>query len=252
VDDADWLIPEWPYANRVQVMTTTRAGGASLGPYRSFNLADHVADEPDRVASNRKRLQRSIGERPVQWLQQVHGTRVIRAGSDSVKQIVEADAAWTDEVGLALAVLTADCLPVVVVDESFTGVAIIHAGWRGLVDGILGKTLASFPFKGCFAWIGPAIGPSRYQVGAEVLDRVEGLGSVARGVIQLHGSSDSPDRSARKGYLDLFKLAEQQLHELGVEEVYCERLCTWEHADLYSYRRDGITGRMASMVWLVD
>lgn len=247
MDDPCCITPDWPYSDRVQVLTTTRVGGVSLGPYRSFNLADHVGDEPDSVITNRRRLHQMIGERPVQWLHQVHGTGLIRAGSESAQQTVEADAAWTDEAGLALAVLTADCLPVVLVDASFTGAAIIHAGWRGLVDGIFENALVSLPFERCFAWVGPGIGPAHYQVGMEVLSRVEALGSVADGVIlqsELSGSG--------KGYLDLFKLAERQLQGLGVEEVYCERLCTWENADLYSYRRDGVTGRMASMVWLGD
>ncbi len=241
--ESEWISPGWSYAERVCVVTTTRSGGSSMDHYRSFNLATHVGDDALDVAENRRRLRRAIGGLPIHWLRQVHGNRVIRAGAQTVGQDREADAVWTDEPQVALAVLTADCLPVVLVDRQFRGVAIAHAGWRGLVGGVLGRTLEAFPFQDCVAWIGPGIGPGAYEVGAEVLSAVETLGSVAEGVI-VRG------RSASKGHLDLFKLAEQQLRHLGVEEVWCDRLCTVQAEKLYSYRQLGVTGRMASLVWL--
>ena len=242
--ESSWIRPDPVFPERVQVATTTTTGGVSRGPYESFNLAQHVGDDPVDVAENRRRLVQSLGGLPVQWLNQVHGGEVVQAHKATANQVFEADGAWTEESGLVLAVLTADVLALVLIDGKFEALAIAHAGWRGLVDGILEQTLAAFPGNDCFAWIGPGIGPGAYEVGSEVTDAVMALRPEA-------GAALLPGDRAGKSYLNLSALAEMQLKREGVE-VYCDGLCTSQASDLYSYRRDGVTGRMATMVWLPE
>jgi YfiH family protein len=258
--EAAEIRPDWPYTDRIGLFCTLRTGGVSPAPFDSFNLAAHVGDDPDCVLENRRRLVERLGDRPVQWLTQVHGTRILRASRDTVGSAPEADGVWCDEQDLVLAILTADCLPVVLVDLEFGLLAAVHGGWRGLVGGVLEQALtalvtnaapsgrapvpgkAPLPGNGVVAWIGPGIGPERYEVGPEVLDAVRRMGDSASDAIGVG--------PAGKGHLDLFTLAESELQRLGVEEVYCERICTAGSADLYSHRRDGITGRMATLAWL--
>jgi len=239
----DSITPEWPYRDRVQVLTTTRLGGVSRPPYESLNLADHVGDERQDVMENRRRLQTALDDRSVCWLQQVHGNHVVRASAGTGAP-PRADAMWTQERELVLAVLTADCLPVVVLDKQGGSVAVVHGGWRGLAAGILSSACAALPGSDLAAWIGPGIGPEHYEVGADVLEPIKALGSFAVPAL-LQGKREG------KGYLDLFTLATLQLAQLGIEEVYCERRCTAQSLELYSYRRDGRTGRMATLAWLI-
>ncbi|TNF89925.1 MAG: peptidoglycan editing factor PgeF, partial [Gammaproteobacteria bacterium] len=205
-----------------------------------FNLADHVGDDPADVAANRSILSRSLGPLPIQWLEQVHGVRVVEAGLEAVPQ---ADAVWTADRGQVLAVLTADCLPVVLADRAGDAVAIAHGGWRGLVAGILAETVRAMPVRPEIAWLGPAIGADVYEVGEEVLELVvredvQFEAAVARGPLP------------GKGYLDLSQLAALQLSEMGIEEIYQSGLSTWDTERFYSYRREGRTGRMATLAWL--
>ena len=236
----DWVEPDWPYADGLRVLTTTRAGGVSQGPWRGFNLADHVADHPDHVRQNRQILQTHLGAAPVQWLEQVHGVRVVEAGEETLPR---ADAVWTMARGQVLAVLTADCLPVVLADRAGQVVAVAHGGWRGLVDGVLSETVAAMKVKPEIAWLGPAIGADVYEVGEEVLARV-----LAADVSFAAATRRSP--LPGKGSLDLSSLAELQLKKAGVTEVYASGLSTWDTERFYSYRREGQTGRMATLVWL--
>ena len=155
----------------------------------------------------------------------------------------EADGAWTRERGLAIAVLTADCLPIVLVARGFDALAVVHAGWRGLAGGVLAAACERLPGAPGSAWIGPGIGASRYEVGSEVLAEVRALGPYVEASIRQGVRSG-------KGYLDLAGLATLQLRSLGVLEVYCDRSCTADTPGLYSYRRDGVTGRMATLAWL--
>lgn len=239
-DSIDWVEADWPLRDRLRVVTTTRAGGVSSGPCSGFNLAAHVDDNPEDVAANRQILARHLGALPIQWLDQVHGTRVVEAGRETLP---EADAVWTAERGQVLAVLTADCLPVVLADGAGQSVAIAHGGWRGLVDGILEATVAAMPIQPEVAWLGPAIGADVYEVGEEVL-------------IQVSGEDGRLEQALRrgprpgKGYLDLARLAELKLAELGIQAVYNCGLSTWDTSRFYSYRREGRTGRMATLAWL--
>jgi len=237
--------PVWPYADRIRIFTTTRSGGVSRPPFDSFNLGDHVGDSPGSVLENRRRLSSLLGDRSVHWMNQVHGTDVVRASGQPTdsRGAPRADGIWTSETGLALGVLTADCLPVVLVNESFSACAVAHGGWRGLVGGVLAATLEALPGSGHIAWIGPGIGPDAYEVGEEVIEAVRQSGVASDGAI-IPGPG--------KSHLDLFSLAERQLAALGVDEVYCERICTHRSSDLYSYRRDGETGRMATMAYLLE
>lgn len=236
----EWVEPNWPYSGDLRVLTTTRAGGVSRGACRGFNLADHVADDPDHVRQNRQILKAHLGDLPVQWLDQVHGVRAVAAGEEILPQ---ADAVWTMARGQVLAVLTADCLPVVLADRSGQVVAVAHGGWRGLVDGVLSETIAGMPVKPEIAWLGPAIGADVYEVGEEVLERV-----VAADFSFAPAVRYGPQPG--KGYLDLSRLAELQLAKAGVVEVYASGLSTWDTERFFSYRREGQTGRMATLAWL--
>jgi YfiH family protein len=240
IDNIRWLEPEWPYGPRLRALTTTRVGGASTGRWAGFNLAEHVGDDPGHVAANRAILSRLLGHLPIQWLEQVHGVRVVEAPCPGVP---EADAVWTMTPGQVLAVMTADCLPVVLADRAGTMIAVVHGGWRGLVDGILRETLAALPRQPEVAWLGPAIGADVYEVGDEVMSRVRAEGREFEGAL-----AASPQSG--KGYLDLARLAELQLARLGVSEVYGSGLSTWDTETFYSFRREGETGRMATLAWL--
>lgn len=242
---AGWITPDWPAQPGIRALTTTRHGGVSQGVYRSLNLAGHVGDEPARVAENRRRLSTRSGCRHIQWLDQVHGVRVVRARPGLEQGTPEADGLWTDEPGIGIAVLTADCLPVVFAAPAAGVVAVAHAGWRGLTGGVLEATLAELPCAAadCVAWLGPAIGPRAYEVGEDVAAVVTGLGALA-------ATSLSAGQKEGKYWLDLFELARQRLLRAGVADVFSQRLCTSASPELYSYRRDGVTGRMATLAWL--
>lgn len=244
-DDAPELIrPEWPAPPRVRACVTTRRGGVSAPPYDSLNLADHVGDTLAAVAVNRRRLRDAL-ELPGEphWLAQVHGTRVLPAASSGAG--CEADASFSREPGVVCAVLTADCLPVLLCDRQGQGVAVAHAGWRGLAAGVLEETVAALGFPGeqVLAWLGPAIGPSVFEVGEEVREAF-----IAR-----EPSGAAAFRPSRNGrwLADLYSLAGQRLAASGVRDVFGGGYCTYIDARrFYSYRRDGCTGRMATLIWL--
>ncbi|MCC5860187.1 MAG: peptidoglycan editing factor PgeF [Ectothiorhodospiraceae bacterium] len=241
-----WIVPDWPAPANVRAVSTTRHGGVSPPPYDSLNLADSVADAPEHVAENRRRLQQGTTmPGPPVWLRQVHGRRVVTA--HAADGLVEADAAWTDRPGLPCAVLTADCLPVLFCDRAGTRVAAAHAGWRGLAGGVLEATVDALQVEPSelLAWLGPAIGPDAFEVGDEVRDRF----------LTLDPGATAAFRPSPQGrwLADLYRLARRRLNGLGVKDVRGGGLCT--HADperFYSYRRDGETGRMATAIWLVD
>ncbi|MBU4612812.1 peptidoglycan editing factor PgeF [Achromobacter sp. GG226] len=231
--------PAWP---GVRVGVTTRAGGASAPPFDTFNLGDHVGDDPAAVAHNRARLRQAMPDDPC-WLRQVHGTHVHDA--DAVHDgLPEADAAVTTRVGRLLAILTADCLPVVLTDTQGRVLGVAHAGWRGLAGGVLEATLAALkaraPDARWQAWIGPAIGPSAFEVGADVLSAFP---DATRFFVPRDGHPG-------KWWCDLPGLATARLAAAGVEDVVCSDLCTVADARFYSYRRDGQTGRIATVAWL--
>lgn len=237
-----WIVPDWPAPASVRALVTTRTGGVSAGAYASLNLATHVGDDPAAVAENRRRLRAHLPAEPL-WLSQVHGTNVARA-EDAVEGVA-ADAAFTRRAGRVCAVLTADCLPVLLCNDAGTVVGAAHAGWRGLAGGVVEAAVreTNEPPARLLAWLGPAIGPQAFEVGAEV-----------RAAFLAH----SPEAAAAfaamengKWLADLYRLAEQRLHALGVSRVYGGGRCTFLEADcFYSYRREKTTGRMASLIWL--
>lgn len=246
-DAADaWIVPDWPAPAPVRALVTTRAGGISRGVYARCNLGDHVGDDPAAVAANRDRLAAALdGAGPILWLRQVHGTAVAYAASAAPG--TTADATWCDRPGPVCAVLTADCLPVLMCDRAGTRVAAAHAGWRGLADGVLEATVAALEVapERLLAWFGPAIGPAAYEVDATVRDAfvVPDPGSAAAFVATRPGHWQA----------DLYQLARRRLARLGLTAVHGGGLCTASAADrFYSYRRDRVTGRMASLVWLAD
>jgi len=236
------IVPNWPAPARVRAFSTTRAGGVSAGAYGSLNLADHVGDNPQQVQANRECLRRaaSLPGEPV-WLRQVHGTDVV----DAAMGPATADGSFTDAARTVCAVLTADCLPIFLCDRRGTMVGALHAGWRGLAAGIIetGVERMDVPGASLLAWLGPAIGPTAFEVGDDVREAfVRSDADAARAFV--------PNARGR-WWADLYQLARRRLARVGVTAVYGGGHCTVTQADLfYSYRRDGATGRMASLIWL--
>ncbi|WP_303908474.1 peptidoglycan editing factor PgeF [Thiohalomonas denitrificans] len=239
------LRPGWPAPSNVRAAASTRIGGVSAPPYDSLNLGDHVGDEPRAVAENRRRLGRvlHLPNEPI-WLRQVHGTRVVSARKGAG---VEADAICADRAESVCAVLTADCLPVLFCDRAGTRIAAAHAGWRGLQAGILESTLDAFNMASetVLAWLGPAIGPAAFEVGTEVREAFLASDPGA-------GEAFRPSPSGR-WCADLYGLARRRLRRAGIGGVYGGGYCTYTDAErFYSYRRDGVTGRMATLIWMED
>lgn len=240
--------PDWPALASTVAFTTTRLGGVSTPPYAELNLGTHVNDVPAHVAENRRRLGAQLPQgSTIQWLDQVHGTHVATAGSGP--QPPPADACFSDDPGQVCAVLTADCLPLLLTDQAGTAVAAVHAGWRGLCAGVVEATIARFSRPDhVLAWMGPAIGPAAFEVGEEVRSSFLAAGGSARAT----DSCFVPLRS-RPGYFlaDLYALARLRLEAAGVSQVYGGELCTVsDPRHFFSYRRDGQTGRMATVITL--
>lgn len=236
------FVPDWPAPANVGALQTTRCGGVSTGAYESLNLGDHVGDAAAAVRANREALVGRIAAEPV-WLNQVHGTAVVAAEAAAAGS--EADAAVARAPGRACVVMTADCLPVLLCDRDGTVVAAAHAGWRGLRAGVLERTVEAMEVPGTalLAWLGPAIGPSAFEVGAEVR---------AAFVAHAAEASEAFEPSGEGKWLaDIYRLARQRLRAAGVTAVCGGDLCTVsEPGRFFSYRRDGITGRMGSFIWL--
>ena len=255
----DWITPDWPAPANVKALVTTRSGGVSRSPWDSMNLATHVGDSTESVQTNRNRLQHQLSlhcgaASPVQWLNQVHGTEVIQAAAADLagSAPVDADAIFTGQLGLPIAVLTADCLPVFFCDQQGTQVAIAHAGWRGLSAGVLEKTVASFSCQPAdlLAWFGPAIGSSQFEVGEEVRHQlIEQAGPAVDCKPFFNSVSHKP------GYwlADLYGIARAKLNAVGIINITGSQFCTVEQSQqFFSYRRDGQTGRMASVILLTE
>lgn len=241
----EWIEPDWPAPARVRAVCTTRGGGVSAGPFAGMNLADHVGDDPVAVQGNRALLRERLGlPAEPHWLSQVHGCAVARTEADP--RGCAADATVAMRPGEVCAVLTADCLPILLCDCAGTRVAAVHAGWRGLADGIVEAAVARLATQPeeILCWLGPAIGKDAFEVGGEVRERFLALGGAA---------AESVFRPSPNGrwLADLFSLAGQRLGALGVGRVWGGGLCTYSDATrFYSYRRDGVTGRMASLIWI--
>ncbi|CAK0769448.1 polyphenol oxidase YfiH [Gammaproteobacteria bacterium] len=239
----DWLKPDWPTPPWVRALTTTRQGGVSRGPYAGLNLATHVGDDPVLVTHNRQWLHATLAlPAEPQWLEQVHGTCAVDAGTPTD---CPADASYAHRSGVVCAVLTADCLPVLFCDRDGTRVAAAHAGWRGLLAGVLEQTAAALAADPgtLMAWLGPAIGPTAFEVGEEV--RATFLDTDAGATVAFR-----PSPSGR-WLADIYQLARLRLTTIGLGAIHGGGLCTFSDPQrFYSYRRDGTCGRMASLIWL--
>lgn len=238
-----FIVPDWPAPARVKALSTTRHGGVSSGPYAAFNLGGHVGDAPEAVARNRALLGEHLPLEPL-WLTQVHGTTVVNAACTC--PYAEADGAVSRMANRLCAVMTADCLPVLLCDNAGSVVAAAHAGWRGLANGILETTVKAMQVPGdtLMAWLGPAIGPSAFEVGQDVYDAFTRHDPAAIAAFRATGAPG-------KYLADLYLLARQRLAALGVTAVYGGDRCTYREVEhFFSYRRDGTTGRMATLIWL--
>jgi YfiH family protein len=250
---AAWVEADWPAPPGVRALSTFRTGGVSTAPYGSLNLGSHVGDAPAAVAENRRRLRVAAGlpAEPV-WLEQVHGCHV--ADLDAVPdpgglgRVGPADAAVTRLPGRVCAILTADCLPVLLAAESGDLVAATHAGWRGIASGVIEAAVAAMTAAGAtpgrlLAWLGPAIGPRHFEVGAEVREAL---------LASDPGAQAAFAPNARGRFMaDLGMLARRRLEARGIDRIYGGGECTFDVADKYfSYRRDGVTGRQAALIWL--
>jgi len=240
----EWLEPEWPVSSRVRVVSTLRMGGSSEGPYASLNLAAHVGDQPGSVNENRRRL-REAADLPCEprWLEQVHGCDV--AAHDGQTVAPRADAAVTTSRGRVCAVMTADCLPVVMANRAGTCVGVSHAGWRGLAGGVVEATVAALGGDPAdlVAWLGPAIGQDAFEVGPEVRQAFLARFAAADACFEAN------DRGRFQA--DLYGLARLALERAGVGSVYGGGWCTAADSErFFSFRRDGVTGRMVTLAWL--
>jgi YfiH family protein len=241
-----FIDPDWPAPKRVRALVTTRHGGVSTGRYASFNLAGHCGDDPASVDTNRRRLLATTGAPSICWLNQVHGLDVVDAAHARTEPPL-ADASWSRSPSHACAILTADCLPVLLCDRAGTFVAAAHCGWRGLAQGILRQLFHQLPSRvgPLLAWLGPAIGPANYEVGDDVRDALHA--SFPASVI---AAALRPGRIVGKWQADLYALARSELGAVGVTEIHGGDFCTYADERFYSYRRDGVTGRMATLIWL--
>ncbi|MBK1717731.1 peptidoglycan editing factor PgeF [Thiocystis violacea] len=244
----DLIEPDWPAPARVRACSTQRAGGISRDAFESLNLGDHVGDDPRRVERNREALCAHLGlPATPAWLRQVHGRRVVQAGEGGA--IPEADGSIATESGAVCVVMTADCLPLLLCDDRGSRVAAVHAGWRGLADGVVESAVLAMGVapERLLAWMGPAIGPDAFEVGPEVRARF-----VAADPDSAAAFRPSPAAEGRDRWLaDLFLLTRRRLARLGVERVHGGGDCTFSQPRrFFSYRRDGTTGRMASLIWL--
>jgi hypothetical protein len=241
----EFIIPNWPAPANVHALQTNRSEGYSHAPYDSFNLGDHVKDNPIHVAQNRQLLSKYLPSEPV-WLHQVHGTHIVDAAQTSC--VPDADASFTTRKNVVCVTMTADCLPVLLCDTTGTVVSAVHAGWRGLCDGALEASIhkvcraANIESNQLMAWLGPAIGPNAFKVGAEVRAQFIAIDAQAEIAFKPHGDK----------YLgDIYKIATQRLNNLGVTQIYGGDHCTFtEEETFFSFRRDGDTGRMATLIWL--
>ncbi len=235
--NSTWFIPP-----SVNIAFSTRLGGVSLPPYDSLNLGAHVGDDPKSVVTNRRLMQSQLAltSTPA-WLEQVHGTDVIEADNT---QVHKADGSVTQDMKQVCVVMTADCLPVLLCNKQGTQVAAVHAGWRGLCDGIIESALVHFKQAEMIAYLGPCIGPKVFEVGSEV--RQQFIEKDAACTIFFKPVND-------KYLADLQGLACYRLQQAGVTEVYQDKRCTYLNTEtFFSYRREGITGRMASFIWLSE
>lgn len=237
--------PIWPAPHQVKAYTTLRTGGVSPPPYDSFNLAFHTGDEKTNVEKNRENLKKllNLPSEPI-WINQTHST--ITRKAEPGNRDKEADAAYTDEKNCICIVLTADCLPILICNKQGTHCAAVHAGWRGLADGVIESALQAMnlPAEDLLVWLGPAIGPNHFEVKEDVRNKF----------LEKNGESSAAFHSLKNGaYLaNLYLLAKIRLEKAGIQDIYGGGFCTFsESNDFFSYRRDGEkTGRMATLIYI--
>ncbi|MGD8567146.1 MAG: peptidoglycan editing factor PgeF [Gammaproteobacteria bacterium] len=248
----DWIIPQWPAPANVRAITTTRVGGFSEGQYTSMNLGDRTDDNMIAIARNRNHLVKllALPEEPC-WLFQSHSNKVVRLYDDTPPN-QHGDASYSTVADKVCVVLTADCLPVLLCARDGSAVAAVHAGWRGLANGVIDNTISTLlHFGKCkpenlLAWLGPAIGPGVFEVGQDVVDAC---------CTQLPHAKTAftPIPGDDKWLADIYLLARQRLQRMGVSDIYGGGFCTVnQYEKFYSYRRDKETGRMATLIWMQD
>lgn len=239
------ITPDWPAPARVSALTTCLDGGQSRGLYAGLNFAQHVGDDSSAVLANRAALRKelTLPSEPV-WLEQIHGTSIAELDTLTAQKPPQADAAISKSADKVCAVMTADCLPLLMCSEDGTVVAAVHAGWRGLLAGVIEQTAMKMGDSNkLLVWLGPAIGPGRFEVGEDVktafVNKQANMAQAFQRVDSTH-------------YLaDLYALARMTLLACGVKKIYGGEYCTYNEPDLfYSYRREPVTGRMASLIWL--
>lgn len=239
----EMIVPNWPAPTKIKAFSSTRAEGFSIGVYQGLNLGTHVGDELAKVEQNRRWLteQAQMPSAPV-WLNQTHSTVVAEINSPT-EQVLQADGLFTQSSDVVCSAMTADCLPVLLCNSKGTQVAAVHAGWRGLANGIVEKALEKFDGE-VMAWIGPAIGAKVFEVGADVVEAFVSIDERAK-------TAFTPRNQEAKWLADMNILVTQRLQRVGVEQIYYSQLCTYADADrFYSYRRDGVTGRQATFIWI--
>jgi hypothetical protein len=241
----NFIQPQWPAPDNVKALQSTRMGGVSIAHFASLNFGAHVGDDPIAVAENRQLLSAYLQTEPV-WVNQVHGVDVIDAAVSSCLQ--NADASFTTKPNVVCVTMTADCLPLLLCDKKGSVVAAVHAGWRGLCDGVIEAAIAKMQVSPSeiLVWLGPAIGPNAFEVGDDVREQFLVKDSQAELAFKRNGD---------KWLCNLYLIARQRLNNLGVMQVYGasvnEDFCTYtDKARFFSFRRDNVTGRMASMIWL--
>ncbi len=237
------ISPQWPLSNKVRAFTTTRMGGVSKQPYNTFNLARHVNDDETDVCENRHRLQTQVlMGKQVKWLKQIHSNNVVNAAEIEADK-VEADAAFTIDKSIACAVLTADCLPILLADKNGQCLAAVHAGWRGIINGVIQNTITAMSdyIKPDYAWLGPAIGPDVFEVGTDVYDEYLQCNDDFSQCFNPHNSG--------KWTLNIYQAAKLVLNAADITQVFGGEFCTYSDTDqFFSFRRHATTGRMATII----
>ena len=239
-----WIAADWPAPANIHALTTLRTGGISTAEFSSLNPASHVHDKAEHVAANRQRIKAmlSLPADPV-YLEQTHSVDIVCA--EQVNGIVKADASYTTKDNIVCAVLTADCLPILLSDQQGTTIAAIHAGWRGLLNGIIENSLSKMPNSPVIAWLGPAIGAECFEVGEEVYQAFYQQSA--------EFSTAFKAQATGKYLADIYQIARILLNNAGVTLIYGGNFCTvTEQQRFYSYRRDGQTGRMLSLIWKTE
>ncbi|RLA25789.1 MAG: peptidoglycan editing factor PgeF [Gammaproteobacteria bacterium] len=238
-----WITPDWPAPANIRAATTLRTGGVSLGEFSSLNPADHVSDLLAHVLENRQLIKHMLAlpDDPV-WLRQTHSVKAVCA--ERVTTPPEADASYTAQNNIVCTVLTADCLPVLLCDQQGSMVAAIHGGWRGLLNGIIENTVLKMPESNMMAWLGPAIGAQCFEVGDDVRNAF--INKSAQFACAFKSQTQD------KYLADIYHIARILLNNAGVQQIYGGQYCTVTDKErFFSYRRDGQTGRMATMIWKV-